>query len=118
HLALKTLQLRADDPDPEHDRDEDDEVRGGDVLPFRGRVHAERISRSSRICASRRLPASSTWYSVANSTSIAASETQNVKNCEPVICGPCEVNTTGWMNFCDSLIARNETGIRTTPKSA
>jgi hypothetical protein len=32
--------------------------------------------------------------------------------------GPWELNTTGWMKFCESLIARNETGISTTPKSA
>ena len=36
----------------------------------------------------------------------------------PVICGPCELKTTGWMNFCERRIARNETGISTTPNSA
>ena len=49
---------------------------------------------------------------------VAANETQNVRNWAPVICGPWELNTTGWMKFCESLIARNETGISTTPKSA
>ena len=45
-------------------------------------------------------------------------ETQNVEELRAVICGPCDVNTTGWMKFCESRIARNETGISTTPKSA
>ena len=99
-------------------RDEHDEIRGRDVLPL-GREAASREQlpqlaqvRVQRACRRARP------VERREERSIAANETQNVKNCEPAICGPCELKTTGWMNCFDSRIARNETGISTTPKSA
>ena len=41
-----------------------------------------------------------------------------MKNIAPDICGPSRVNTTGWMKFSASRIARKLIGISTTPKSA
>src|SRR5262249_44077938 len=118
-LTVQALQLRGDDPDPREHGHEHDEVRRSDVLPLgRDPLHVSN-SRSSRRCASMRLPASSTLYSVANNRSIAASETKNDSHCAPVmLLGACESNTTGWMNRCDRRIARNDTGISTTPNSA
>jgi len=52
------------------------------------------------------------------SVSIAARETQKVRNIDPAICGPCRVKTAGWISWFASLIARKLIGIRTTPKSA
>ena len=49
---------------------------------------------------------------------IAAQQTQNVANIEPVICGPWRLNAVGWMKSLASLIARKLTGISATPKSA
>src|SRR3954453_16847233 len=118
-LPVQPLQLRRDDPDPREHGDEHDEVGGGHVLPLGGNAFHVSSSRSSRRCASMRLPASSTLYSVAKSKSIAANETRNDSHCAPVmLLGACESKTTGWMNRCDRRIARNETGISTTPKSA
>ena len=81
--------------------DEHDQVRGRDVL-LAG-AHA-RSSRSSRRRASSRLPASSTRYIVAASSSSPAHETQKVKNIEPDICGPWRVKTVGWMKSFASRI--------------
>src|SRR5262249_38272916 len=96
HVPLEALHLHRDDEHPREEHHEDDEVGGRDVLL--ARRHA-RSSRSSRRWAVRRFPASSRLYSVANRESIAASETQNARNCVCVICGPCDVNTTGWMKL-------------------
>src|SRR2546423_10030404 len=100
-LSLQPLQLAANDRDPHQHREEHDEICRRHVVPLGRRAHGARISRSSRRLESRRFPASSIWYSAAKSASIAASETQKVKNCAPVICGPCDVKTTGGMNFCE-----------------
>src|SRR5581483_1826816 len=122
-LPLQPLQLRRDDRDPCEHSHEHDEVRRSHVLPLRrrrldrGQGHVK-SSRSSRRCESMRFPASSTPYSVAKRHSIAAHATQNVRNCECAICGPCEVKTVGCTRLCESLIARNDTGTSTTPKSA
>src|SRR6516162_7304433 len=77
-LALETPELRGDDHDVREHPDEDDEIGGRRVLL--GRRHAS-SSRSSRSDASRRLPASSIEYSVTNRLSIAARQTQKVRNC-------------------------------------
>src|SRR3954454_2937632 len=58
-LPLEARELRRDDQDVREHDEEDDGIRGRDVLL--GRRHAARTSRSSRSRASRRLPASSTW---------------------------------------------------------
>src|SRR6478672_3379464 len=118
-LALEPAELQRDDQHvDEHDK-EDDAVRRRDVLLGcrHGKRHAS-SSRSSRRRESIRFPASSTWKRVAASVSIAARETQKVRNIEPAICGPCSVKTTGWMSWFASRIARKLIGISTTPKSA
>src|SRR5437870_9335273 len=85
-LALQALQLRRDDQHVGEQCNEYDEIRRRGVL-LTGR-HVANSSRSSRRRRSRRFPASSSWYSVPRSATIASSATQKVKNCAPVICGP------------------------------
>src|SRR5580765_2230046 len=92
--ALEPRDLRRQDHHVGEKHDEHDQVGGCDVLLLCGHPIS---SRSSRRCASMRFPASSRWYSAAKSDSIAARLTQNVRNCEPDICGPCRSNATGWM---------------------
>src|SRR5439155_16405375 len=107
-LAFQSRELRRDDQDVrEHDH-EDHEVGCGDVLLCRG--HVASTSRSSRNRVSSRFPASSTWYSVVASASIAAHATQNEKNIHPDTWGPRDVNTVGWMKSFARRIARNDTG--------
>src|SRR5262245_51828287 len=77
HLAFEPSELRRDDQDVRENDDEDDEVRSCDVL-LRAR-HDASTSRSSFRRWSRRLPTSSTWYSVAASASRAAHDMQNAK---------------------------------------
>src|SRR5215813_9472224 len=118
-LTLEPPQLEPDDQHVDEHDEEDHAVRGGDVLLGRGdRERHASSSRSSRSRASIRFPATSIWKNVAASVSIAASETQNVRNIDPAICGPCNVNTTGWISWFASLSARKLIGIKTTPKSA
>src|SRR5213082_2373508 len=115
-LALEPPKLERDD---QHVDEHDDPIRSRNVLLRRGHgEHHASSSRSSRRRESSRFPASSTWKRVAASVSIAASETQKVRNIEPVICGPWSVKTTGWMSWFANRIARKLIGIRTTPKSA
>ena len=96
-LALEPLQLRGDDQDVGEHADEDDEVGGGGVLL--GRRHAQASSsRSSRSWVSSRLPGELDLVQRREQERASrASETQNVRNCECVICGPCRVKTSGWM---------------------
>src|SRR5216110_2128713 len=115
-LALEPPKLERDDQHVDEHDEEDDPIRSRNVLLRHG--HGEHHARSSRRRESSRFPASSTWKRVAASISIAASETQKVKNIEPDICGPCSVKTTGWMSWFANRIARKLIGIRTTPKSA
>src|SRR5919201_4687088 len=114
-LALEPGELQRDDQDVGEHRREHDQVRRGHVLLGRGHASS---SRSSRRRESSRFPASSTWYSVAASKRIAAHETQKVANIRPDICGPCDVNTVGWMKSFASRMARKMTGMRATPQSA
>src|SRR6476661_479580 len=118
-FALEPAELQRDDQHVDEHDEEDDAVRRCDVLfgSRHGKRHAS-SSRSSRRRESIRFPASSTWKSVAARVSIAAKETQKVRNIEPAICGPCSVKTTGWMSWFASRIARKLIGISTTPKSA
>ena len=85
-LALEPPELEGDDQHVDEHDEEDNSIGGCNVLL--GSRHGERQASSSRSSRSResiRLPASSTWNSVAASASIAASETQKVKNIEPDI---------------------------------
>src|SRR5436190_12140934 len=118
-LALEPPKLEGDDQHVDEHDEEDDSIGSCNVLLGGGHTedHAS-SSRNSRRRESIRFPASSTWKSVAASVSIAASETQKVRNIDPAICGPCSVKTTGWISWFANLIARKLIGIRTTPKSA
>src|SRR5918912_3709603 len=88
-LPLEPPELEPDDQHVEEDDEKDGAVGGRDVLlRCRDREDHASSSLSSRSRASTRLPASSTWKSVAASVSIAASATQKVRNIEPAICGP------------------------------
>src|SRR6266550_5171900 len=118
-LPLEPPELERDDQHVDEHDEKDDPIRSGNVLLRRGHgEHHASSSRSSRRRESSRFPASSTWKSVAASVSIAASETQKVRNIEPDICGPCSVKTTGWISWFANRIARKLIGIRTTPKRA
>src|SRR3954452_12419566 len=91
---LEPRQLRRDDQEVREQDDEHDEVRGRHVLLLGAHPSS---SRSSRRLASRRFPASASRYSAEKSDSMAARQTQNVRNCDADICGPCLLNATGWM---------------------
>src|SRR4029078_11581218 len=118
-LALEPPELEGDDQYvDEHDEKDDSIGSCSGILRSRHTEDHASSPRSSRRRESIRFPASSTWKSVAASVSIAASETQKVRNIEPAICGPWSLKTTGWISWFASLIARKLIGIRTTPKSA
>src|ERR1700675_702942 len=85
-LALEPAELQRDDQHVDEHDEEDDAVRRRHVLLScrHGERHAS-SSRNSRRRESIRFPASSTWKRVAASVSIAAKETQKVRNMEPAI---------------------------------
>src|SRR3954462_7149844 len=118
-LTLEPPQLEGDDQHVDEHHQEDDSISSCNALLGCGHTEDQASSsRSSRRRESIRFPASSTWKRVAASVSIAASETQKVRNIDAAICGPCSVKTTGWISWFANLIARKLIGIRTTPKSA
>src|SRR6266516_4689949 len=80
-LALEPPELEGDDQHVDEHDEEDNSIGGCNVLLGSGHTedHAS-SSRSSRRRESIRYPASSTWKSVAARVSIAASETQKVRN--------------------------------------
>src|SRR4029078_1491934 len=102
-LALETPELEGDDQYvDEHDEKDDSIGSCNALLGSRHTGDHASSSRSSRRRESIRFPASSTWKSVAASVSIAASETQKVRNIEPAICGPRSVKTHGWISWVPS----------------